>query len=95
MFPRNAGKAEELQGFDWMCDFALGAEVLSHVNELNLEVVGEERNGPRAVFTCVQSQANPVFSPYFPMLVSLNEPPSQNLCSEMPPCSGQPSLLRL
>lgn len=29
------------------------------------------------------------------MLVSLNEPPSQKLCSETPPCSGQPSFRRL
>lgn len=41
MFPRNAGKAEKLQGFDWMCDFVFGVEVLSRVKALNLKLQGK------------------------------------------------------
>ena len=40
-FLGNVGKADEfteLQDLDWMCDFAFGVDVLSHLNDLNMKL---------------------------------------------------------
>ena len=82
-FLGNVGKADEfseLQDFDWMCDFAFGVDVLSHLNKLNVknafvhELYSHVTAFKAKLILFPRNLSNKCFT-HFPPLAALNVPP--------------------
>ena len=86
-FLGNVGKADEfteLQDLDWMCDFAFGVDVLSHLNDLNVKLQGKNAfvhelyshvTAFKAKLILFSRQMSNKSFTHFPTLATLNVPP--------------------